>query len=118
VFTAAKEAKDVYLIGCDVDQYDDGAKGADNIMLTSGLKVMHTNVTRQLQAIKDGKFAGKNEVLGADTDSTGYVSAQGRHKLSTGTLEALDSVYEKIKSGAIVPAANFNGYKPDNFPGL
>jgi basic membrane protein A len=118
VFTAAKEANNVYLVGCDVDQYDDGRKGNDNIMLTSGLKVMHTNVTRQLQAIKDGTFRGKNDILGASTDSTGYVSAQGRHKLSANTLSRLQDAYAKLKAGTIVPAANFNGHSPTAFPGL
>ena len=41
VFTAAKEAGNVKVVGCDVDQYDDGANGSDNIILTSVLKVMH-----------------------------------------------------------------------------
>jgi basic membrane protein A len=118
VFTAAKEASGVYLIGCDVDQYDDGFKGTENIMLTSGLKVMHTNVTRQLQAIKDGTFAGKNDILGASTDSTGYVSAQGRHRLSDDTLSKLQEAYDQLKAGSIVPSANFNGHSPDSFPGL
>ncbi|MDR3191904.1 MAG: BMP family ABC transporter substrate-binding protein [Treponema sp.] len=118
VFTAAKEADNVYLIGCDVDQYDDGRKGNDNIMLTSGLKVMSVNVNKQLQAIKSGTFAGKNDVLGASTDSTGYVSAQGRHKLSANTLAKLREAYDKLKAGSIVPAANFNGHSPTNFPGL
>ncbi|MDR1900038.1 MAG: BMP family ABC transporter substrate-binding protein [Treponema sp.] len=118
VFTAAKEANNVYLIGCDVDQYDDGRKGNDNIMLTSALKVMSTNVTKQLQAIKNGSFAGKNDTLGASTDSTGYVSAQGRNKLSANTLTKLQEAYGKLKAGSIVPAANFNGHSPTNFPGL
>ncbi|MDR3248844.1 MAG: BMP family ABC transporter substrate-binding protein, partial [Treponema sp.] len=93
VFTAAKEANNVYLVGCDVDQYDDGVKGQENIMLTSGLKVMHTAVTQQLQAIKDGTFQGKNDILGASTDSTGYVSTQGRHRLSANTLSRLQDAY-------------------------
>ncbi len=40
VFTAAKEAGNVKVIGCDVDQYDDGANGDSNVVLTSVLKVM------------------------------------------------------------------------------
>jgi basic membrane protein A len=118
VFTAAKEASGVYLIGCDVDQYDDGFKGGENIMLTSGLKVMHTNVTRQLQAIKDGSFRGQNVVLGADTDSTGYVSAEARSRLSANTRARLQEAYALLKTGRIVPAANFNGHTPSDFPGL
>ena len=78
VFTAVKEAGDAKVIGCDVDQYDDGANGDKNIILTSVLKVMHSNVEKQLEKVLDGSFKGENALLGADTDSTGYVSADGR----------------------------------------
>lgn len=118
VFTAAKEASDVKVIGCDVDQYDDGANGSSNIILTSGLKVMSMNVEKQLNAIADGTFKGGNELLGADTDSTGYVKADGRHQLSAETIEKLDAAFDLVKDGTIVPAANFNNIQPDSFPGL
>ena len=115
VFTAAKEAEGVKVIGCDVDQYDDGANGDSNVVLTSGLKVMHSNVERVLGEIADGSFAGGNVVLTAETDSTGYVSEEGRCQLSAETIEKVDAAYEKVKSGEIVPAANFNGITPDTF---
>jgi basic membrane protein A len=118
VFTAVKEKGNAKVIGCDVDQYADGANGSSNIVLTSALKVMAPNVQKQLQNIKDGKFEGKNEVLDAKTDSTGYVSAKGHNQLSDKTLNALDEVYVKIKSGDIVPASNFNGSTPKSFKGL
>ena len=115
VITAAKEAEGVYIIGCDVDQYDDGANGDANVILTSGLKVMSTNVDRVLTTIADGSFKGGNVTLGADTDSTGYVSAEGRCQLSADTIAKIDAAYEKVKAGDIVPAANFNGITPDDF---
>ncbi|NBH73636.1 BMP family ABC transporter substrate-binding protein [Clostridiaceae bacterium] len=118
VFTAAKEATGVKVIGCDVDQYDDGANGSENIILTSGLKVMGMNVEKQLNAIADGGFAGGNELLGADTDSTGYVKEDGRHQMSAETVAKLDEAYGLVKDGTIVPAANFNDIQPDDFPGL
>jgi basic membrane protein A len=118
VFTAAKEHGNAKVIGCDVDQYDDGANGDSNIILTSVLKVMSLNVERQLNAIADGSFKGENVVLHADTDSTGYVSAAGRQQLSDDTLEKLAEVYKLIQNGTIVPAANFNGHTSDNFPGF
>ena len=118
VFTAAKEAENVQVIGCDVDQYDDGANGDMNIILTSVLKVMDANVEKQLNAIVEGTFAGQNALLKADTDSTGYVKEEGRHQLSEDTLAKLDEVYPLVKDGTIVPAANFNGYTPEDFPGL
>ncbi len=118
VFTAAKEASGVKVIGCDVDQYDDGVNGSENIILTSGLKVMGMNVEKQLNAIADGSFAGGNALLGADTDSTGFVKADGRHQMSAETVGKLDEAYGLVKDGTIVPAANFNDIQPDDFPGL
>lgn len=117
VFTAAKEAG-IKVIGCDVDQYDDGVNGAENIILTSGLKVMSTNVYKQLGAVAGGTFKGGNVLLQADSDSTGYVKADGRHQLSAETIEKIDAAYELVKGGTIVPAANFNNIKSDSFPGL
>lgn len=117
VFTAAKEATGVKIIGCDVDQFDDGINGSENIILTSVLKNMAINVERQLNAIIDGTFQGGNYILAADTDSTGYVSAEGRHQLSEATLKALADVYPLVKDGTIVPASTAND-DPTNFPGL
>lgn len=118
VFAAAKESGTCMIIGCDVDQYDDGANGDSNIILTSGLKNMAINVERQLNAIVDGTFQGGNYTLTAATDSTGYVSAEGRHQMSADTVATLDELYPQVKDGTIVPAANFNGYTPEEFPGL
>ena len=115
--TACKEAG-VYYIGCDVDQYDDGANGDSNIILTSGLKVMDMNDTLQLNKIKDGTFKGENALLGADTDSTGFVSAEGRCQLSADTIEKVSEAFAKVKSGEIVPASNFGGTTPEDFVGL
>lgn len=118
VFTAVKEASDAYVIGCDVDQYDDGVVGDRNIVLTSALKVMNINVTRQLEAIYDGTFQGKNDLLTAASDSTDIVTEPGRHQMSDETVEILDEVYPLVKDGTIVPASNFNGHSPSDFPGL
>lgn len=119
VFTAAKEAEaDIKIIGCDVDQFDDGAYGGGNIILTSALKIMAINVERSLNAVKDGSFEGGHALLGADTDSTGYVSADGRHQMSEDTLTALDEAYDLLQAGDIVPPHNFSEETPEDFPGL
>ncbi len=111
VFTAAKEAGNVKVIGCDVDQIE----GNESIILTSVLKNMAINVERQLNAIADGSFKGGNYTLQADTDSTGYVSETDHHTLSDATLKALADVYPLVKDGTIVPAANFNGITSESF---
>lgn len=118
VFTAAKEATDVKVIGCDVDQFDDGKTGSGNVILTSVLKVMHMNVEKQLNAIADGSFKGENALLHADTDSTGYVKEEGRHQLSEETLNKLEEAYGEVKNGNIVPPSNFSEETPEQFKGL
>ena len=85
------------------------------MVLTSAVKVMHLNVERALNAVVDGSFKGGNVTLHADTDSTGYINADGRNQLSADSITKLDAAYEQIKSGAIVPAANFNGVTPEDF---
>ena len=106
-FTAAKESAGVLVIGCDVDQFNDGVFAGGNIVLTSALKNMRINVTRVLNAINNSTFAGGNYTLGADTDSTGYISAAGRHQLSDDTLASLTEAYAKVKSGELMPPGNF-----------
>ena len=119
VFTAAKENGNVKVIGCDVDQYDDGVNGDSNIILTSGLKVMSINVDRALERVLDGSFKGENVILKADTDSTGFVKTEGRHLMSEDTVAKLDETYALVKDGTIVPPSNFSeGSTPENFPGL
>lgn len=115
VFTAAKEAGNVFVIGCDVDQYDDGVNGDKNIILTSGLKVMDVNVERALNSVVDGTFKGGNYTMTASTDSTGYVKETGRNQLSAETITKIDAAYELVKNGTIVPASNFGGFSPDEF---
>lgn len=118
VFTAAKEANDVFVIGCDVDQFNDGKSGDKNIILTSALKIMGMNVDKQLTNIVDGKFKGENALLKADTDSTGYVKEDGRHQLKPETITELDKIFTEIKDGKIVPPSNFSEETPEAFTGL
>lgn len=116
VFTAVKESNGkAKVIGCDVDQWNDGYNGEDNIILTSVLKNMAINVERQLNEINDGTFKGQNVVLTAQTDSTGFVSDKAHQQMSDDTVAKLDSAYALVKDGTIVPASNFGGFTPDEF---
>ncbi|THE11013.1 BMP family ABC transporter substrate-binding protein [Bacillus timonensis] len=119
VFTAVKEAEDdVKVIGVDVDQFDDGVNGSENIVLTSAVKFMAMNIEKTLNTVEDGTFKGGNVVLYADTDSTGFIKEEGRHQLSEDTLNKMNEAYELVKEGTIVPASNFNDHTPEEFPGL
>ena len=66
-------------------------------------------ITRSLRA---------SELLGADTDSTGFVSEAGRCQLSEDAIAKMTEAFGKLKNGEIVPAANFNGLTPEDFTGL
>lgn len=119
VFTAVKESSaEDFVIGCDTDQYNDGANGDKNIVLTSTLKIMGKNDKRVLETVLDGTFKGGNYTLGADTDSIGFVSEAGRHQLTDDAVEKINKAYDLVKNGTVVPASNFNGYMPDNFKGI
>jgi len=118
VFTAAKEADGVFVIGCDVDQFDDGTDGDRNVVLTSALKVMDLQVQKQLDAIVAGTFAGGNSVLTAADDATGIVTADGRQQLSAETITALEAALAAMNEGTIVPPGNFSEDSVDDFPGL
>lgn len=119
VFTAVKESSaEDFVIGCDTDQYNDGANGDKNIVLTSTLKIMGKNDKRVLGTVLDGTFKGGNYTLGADTDSIGFVSEAGRHQLTDDAVEKINKAYDLVKNGTVVPASNFNGYMPDNFKGI
>jgi basic membrane protein A and related proteins len=115
VFTAAKESGKALVIGCDVDQWNDGINGDKNIILTSVLKVMGPNDKKILESISAGTFKGGNYLLKADTNSTGYVKAKAHNQLSASSITAIDAAYEKVKSGEIVPASNFGGFAPKDF---
>ena len=119
VFTAVKEAKgDVKVIGVDVDQFDNGVNGSENIVLTSAVKFMGMNIEKALNSVVDGSFKGGNVVLHADTNSTGFIKEEGRHQLSEDTLNKMNEAYNLVKDGTIVPASNFNGHTPEKFQGL
>ena len=118
VFTAAKEAKGVYVIGCDADQYNDGKNGDSNVILTSSLKVMGMNDKRVLNDILAGKFKGGNFHLGAESGSIDYVKTPGRHQLTDDAIAKMDSALALLKAGKIKPASSYSGTMPDNFEGL
>ena len=117
-FAAAKEASDVYVIGCDVDQWADGAEGDRNIILTSTLKLMDINVDKQLTAIADGTFTGEDAYLDASNEGIGYVTEEGHHQMSDDTVEKVAEAFAAMQNGDVtVPAdATVNEYTPEDFP--
>ena len=91
------------------------SNGDSNIVLTSGLKVMHDTVYNVLNEVKDGSFKGANVTLTAADDATGFVSEEGRCQLTAEAIEKINAAQALLKEGKIVPAANFNGVTPETF---
>lgn len=118
VFTAAKEANGVYIVGCDADQFNDGKNGDSNVILTSSLKVMGMNDKRVLGEIAAGNFKGGNVLLGADSGSIDYVKTPGRNQLTDDAITKIDSALALLKAGKIKPASFTSGTMPDKFEGI
>lgn len=64
----------------------------------------------------NGTFVGQDALLGVDTGSTGYVSAEGRQQMSEDVQAKMAETYELLRKGEIVPPTTSDGL--NNFPGL
>ncbi|MBQ6171082.1 MAG: BMP family ABC transporter substrate-binding protein [Clostridia bacterium] len=105
VLEAVKEStEEDYIIGADTDRSRDGVAGNMNVVLTSAVKNMGINDKRVLESVCDGTFKGGNYVLGADTGSTGYISAPERCRLSDDAVKKMDEVMRLITDGKLVIA--------------
>ncbi len=84
VFTEAKERKEsdadanVWVIGVDSDQYDEGQVGDDNITLTSVLKRVDNAVYNISEQAMNGEFpGGETVVYGLSDDGIGLADSRG-----------------------------------------
>ena len=110
VIEAVKESpEDDRIIGADTDRSRDGVTGNVNVILTSAVKNMGMNDKRVLESVYDGSFVGGNFILGADTGSTGYVSAPERCRLSGDVTEKMNEVLRLITDGKLVIAGQTRG---------
>ena len=118
IIKAAAETETGKVIASDSDKYDAGAAGERNVVLTSVLCRLDRVVMKRLVDVSMESFEGKNELIGADTNATGYVFKEGRHQLKPETVAALDELAGKLASGEIVPASTVSGTGSDSFTGL
>ena len=102
VKSAAGEYPDAKIIGVDVDQSGESEK-----VITSAVKGLSVSVERVLGQFFDGKWDAelKNvaQNLGAAEDSTGLPTETWR--LKNFSVDQYKELFNKIKSGAIVPVA-------------
>lgn len=101
VKSAAGEYPDAKIIGVDVDQSGESEK-----VVTSAVKGLSASVEKVLGQFYDGKWdaelANVAQNLGAADDATGLPTESWR--LENFTVEQYQEIFEKIKSGELVPA--------------
>ncbi len=101
---ARREAgKDVWAIGVDSDQYDEGKYGSEgkSAILTSMIKRVDIAAHNTAETVKDGAFKG-GEVTKYDVtnDGVGAEVTEGRN-LSPEIIEEVNVYFEKIKNGEV-----------------
>lgn len=108
VFAEAKERKqkdpeaNVWVIGVDSDQYDEGIVGEHNITLTSALKRVDNAVKDVSNRAKGGNFpAGETLNYGLAEDGV-QLSTTGDH-MSEETLAEVEKFEQQILNGEITP---------------
>lgn len=93
VMAAAEAAKDKYVIGVDVDQYNESAT-----VVSSAMKMLGNSVIQALQAYYDNKWeGGKNWVLNSTNDGVGL--AMDNAKWRTFKKADYETLYKAIQAG-------------------
>ncbi|PSL42080.1 nucleoside-binding protein [Planomicrobium soli] len=106
VFTEAKERKEadpeanIWVIGVDADQYDEGQVGDSNVTLTSALKGVDQAVIDIANKAKAGEFPGGETVTyGLAEDGVGLADSRGA--IPEDKMAQIEEFKEKIASGEI-----------------
>ncbi|WP_245959325.1 BMP family lipoprotein [Neobacillus piezotolerans] len=96
-----KAGENVWIVGVDVDQYEDGKYDGDkSVILTSAVKNIDQSAFDMIKDELDGKFqGGKTLMFDAKNDGVG-ITAENPN-LSDDTSSKVKEVYEKVKSGEI-----------------
>ena len=107
VFTEAKERKEadpeanIWVIGVDADQYDEGQVGDANVTLTSVLKGVDQAVIDISNQAMEGNFPG-GETLTYGLAEDGVGLADSRGAIPEDVMTQIEDYKEKISSGEIV----------------
>ena len=100
-----EDGKEAWIIGVDVDQYNDGVlPSGKSVILTSAMKKIDQSAFDMIKAELDGTFPG-GETLTFDAKNDGVGIPAENPNLSKETTDKVAEVFEKIKSGEIVVAA-------------
>ena len=102
--TRAEAGDDVYVIGVDVDQYEDGIYNQEtneSVILTSAIKRIDNAAYDKIDELVNGTFTG-GQVITMDAKNDGVGLPAENPNLSEATQQAADEAFELIKNGTIV----------------
>ena len=110
VITAAKTqadaGKDVWMIGVDRDQYDDGIYSeGKSVVLTSAIKKVDSASYNMIEELLDGNFPG-GQTLTFDISKDAVGIPAENPNLSDDTMKVVDDIYTKLKDGSITVKNN------------
>ncbi|MEC0309262.1 BMP family ABC transporter substrate-binding protein [Paenibacillus lautus] len=99
--TRVQQGSEVWIVGVDVDQYQDGVyEGDKSVVLTSAVKKIDHAAYDMIKAEMEGKFPG-GQTLTLDATNDGVGLPEKNPNLSDDVLKQVDEVFGKIKAGEI-----------------
>jgi basic membrane protein A len=100
------EGKNVWAIGVDSDQFEDGVYGENNsAVLTSMLKRIETSLVYALNVEKNGNFKGEVITFDIKADGVGYSGTNPA--LTADIKDRLETIRTQIASGEIVVVSTY-----------
>ncbi|MCL2043128.1 MAG: BMP family ABC transporter substrate-binding protein [Treponema sp.] len=98
--------RNVWAIGVDSDQHEEGLFNAtDSAVLTSMLKRVENSLIYALEAVRDGRFEGKEINFNLAIDGVGYSTTNPA--LSTSIIDQLEIIKQQIIDGEIQIAETY-----------
>ena len=99
--TRAESGSEVFIVGVDVDQYDEGLlTDGSSVILTSAMKYLGRAAYDQINAYANGEFEGGRTIL-MDVNANGVGLPGVNPNLSDATVKEVNEVAEMIKAGEI-----------------
>lgn len=109
--TRSENGEEVYVVGVDVDQYEEGRTSQDkSVILTSSMKRLEVAVSTHLEYWMNDEFKG-GQVITMDITQDGVGLPNNNPNLSANTSNTLEKIKTLLKDGTIkVPSTKEETY--------
>lgn len=99
--TRAEDGNEVFIVGVDVDQYDEGLlTNGKSVILTSAMKYLGQAAYDQINAYANGEFEGGRTIL-MDVNANGVGLPEANPNLSDETIKQVNEAAKMIREGEI-----------------